>query len=104
VSVNGYISSDDTDPGTDETNNCPFPGDVSSGGGARIAVLHDNLEIPDEDGGIYHQYFSSSPHSWRQCGVHVIQWENVRHVGSSGTFDFQVLLFDNFDMDAVWSR
>ena len=45
VSVNGYISSDPTDDGGDESNDCPFPGPVSSGGGARIAVLHDNLEM-----------------------------------------------------------
>ena len=98
VSVNGYISSDPTDDGGDETNDCPFPGPVSSGGGARIAVLHDNLEIDPAGGGIYHQYFSVSPHSWKTCGVHVIQWENVRHVGSTATFDFQVLLFDNFEI------
>jgi len=98
VSRNGYISSDPTDPGGDETNDCPFPGAVSSGGGARIAALHDNLEIDPAGGGIYHQYFPVSPHSWAGCGVHVIQWENMRHVGSTETFDFQVLLFDHFDI------
>ncbi|MDA7882320.1 hypothetical protein N9A94_08460, partial [Akkermansiaceae bacterium] len=98
VSVNGYISTDPGFNGSDESNTCPFPGEVSFGGGARIAVLHDHLEVDPAGGGIYHQYFPVSPHSWRTCGVHVIQWENVRHVGTVGSFDFQVLLFDNFDI------
>ena len=98
VSVNGYITTDPGFNGSDETNACPFPGEVSFGGGARIAVLHDHLEVHPDGGGIYHQYFPVSPHSWKTCGVHVIQWENVRHVGTTGSFDFQVLLFDNFEI------
>jgi hypothetical protein len=97
VSRNGFLSDDPADPGSDETNDAPLPAKPSAGGGNRIYVLHDNLELDSTNGKVRYEYHAGSPHPLHGCGVHVITWENVRH-GTGAAFDFQVLLFDNLDI------
>ncbi|WP_411846923.1 choice-of-anchor Q domain-containing protein [Roseibacillus persicicus] len=99
ISRNGYITDLLTESGNDETNDCPLPATPSVGGGNRIYVLNDNLELDTSTGKVLYEYFPSSPHPLHSCGVHVITWQNVHHAtGSSTRFSFQALLFDNFDI------
>jgi len=99
VSRNGFLSDDPGDPGTDETNDAPLPAPPSVGGGNRIYVLHDNLELDTSTGRVSYEYFAESPHPLHDCGVHVITWRNMHHGPSDpDLFDFQVLLFDNLEI------
>lgn len=46
-----------------------------------------------------YEYLPRSPHPLHDCGVHVITWKHVHHAtGDTTRFDFQALLFDNFDV------
>lgn len=95
--TNGYISTDPADTGPDISNDCPLPRLPSTGGGARIYPLHDDLV-----GEVRYQYFALSPvphWSGLEMGVSVFQW-NVEHypAGSTALFAFQALLFDNGDL------
>ncbi|MEM7147510.1 MAG: right-handed parallel beta-helix repeat-containing protein [Verrucomicrobiota bacterium] len=100
VTPNGYLSTDLTDTGADNTNDCPLPATPDVGGGRRLYVLHDNLRLPDASSRITYEYFRDSPHPANSCGVHVITWQDVDHVGptSNDRFSFQALLFDNGDI------
>ncbi|MBK9383799.1 MAG: hypothetical protein IPN34_03085 [Planctomycetes bacterium] len=95
--TNGYISTDPADAGPDLSNDCPLPRLPSSGTGARVYPLHDDLV-----GEVRYQYFASSPAlhwSGQDYGVSVFQW-NVEHypAGNTTLFAFQALLFDNGDI------
>ncbi|MGI9243208.1 MAG: right-handed parallel beta-helix repeat-containing protein, partial [Verrucomicrobiales bacterium] len=100
VSRHGYISNDGTDPGDDTTNDCPLTVSPSSGGGSRHYVFHDQIALGASGWGVYHQYFSHSPHPHYTGGVHVVQWDQVTLVGdgSSTPISFQVLLFASGDV------
>lgn len=99
VSRNGFLTTDLADPGTDETNDDPLPASPSAGGGNRLYVLHDNIELDTSTGRVTYEYLPRSPHPLHGCGVHVITWRNVHHsTGDTTRFDFQALLFDNFDI------
>lgn len=99
VSRNGFLSDDPTDSGADETNDAPLPAAPSNGGGNRIYVLHDNLELDTTTGRVSYEYFAESPHPLHTCGVHVITWRDMHHgPADPNLFDFQVLLFDNLDI------
>ena len=94
---NGYISTDPTDEGPDLSNDCPLPSAPSTGGGARIYPLHDDL-ISD----VYYQYFPVSPvpHPGGitpPLGASIFQWDAV-HFGGCATEEFQAVLFDNGDI------
>lgn len=99
VSRNGFLSDDPADPGSDETNDASLPTSPSAGGGNRIYVLHDNLELNTTTGRVKYEYFAESPHPLHDCGVHVITWVDMQHTPASvDRFSFQVLLFDNLDI------
>ena len=99
VSRNGFITDLLSDPGGDETNDAPLPQPPSQGGGNRLYVLHDALRLDPAEGAVYYEYFPESPHPLHACGVHVITWKQVHHAtGDPARFDFQALLFDNFDI------
>ena len=100
ASRNGYLTDLLTGSGNDETNDCPLPTVPSAGGnGFRIYPLHNHIELDANSGQILYEYFPESPHSLHRCGVHVITWKDVYHVGqTSETFSFQTLLFDNLDI------
>lgn len=99
VSLNGYITDLLTDDGFDNTNDAPLPQQPSSGGGNRIYAVHNFLAM-DNLGRVTYEYHPVSPHPLHKCGVHVITWKNAYHFGSGDEtrFDFQALLFDNFDI------
>lgn len=95
MATNGYISSDPADAGPDLSNDCPLPAQPSTGGGARIYVLHDDLETAS---GLT-EFFSSCPRP-SDTGMNpepctVFQWNGTSHYGSSGTpaWDMQAILY-----------
>lgn len=99
VSRNGYLTDLLSDSGNDETNDCPLPAAPSVGGGNRLYVVHDNLEIDNTTGTITYEYLPESPHPHDDGGVHVITWNDVHHsAGDTTRFSFQALLFDNLDI------
>ena len=106
VSENGYISSDPSDDGSDSSNDCGLDVEPSNGTlDDRIYVLHDDLEFAPPINGnvgrgrIVYEYLPRSPHPANDCGVQVFTWLNMFHGANSALrFDFQVLLFDNFDI------
>ena len=67
VSVEGYISTDALDPGTDNTPDV-LPAEPSHGsaGAGRVYALYADLSIgtgtPEEPRGVFYQYFHHSPH------------------------------------------
>ncbi|NKI34966.1 hypothetical protein HFP89_07290 [Wenzhouxiangella sp. XN79A] len=96
MASNGYLSTDPTDTGPDLSNDCPLPAAPSSGGGARIYPLNDDLVAT---GGGFYEYFASCPRASDQfplngLGCHVFQWEGATHFGGGGPFTFQVVLYD----------
>lgn len=94
AATNGYISTDVTDTGPDLSNDCPLPATPSTGGGARIYPLQDDLIV---DGGIYYEYFSTCPRADNNGATPscmVFQWHDARHYGGTVLFDFEVVLYD----------
>ncbi len=99
MASNGYISTDPTDAGPDLSNDCPLPSTLSSGGGARIYPLHDNLTMAS--GEAYYEYFPVAPRpsdTGIAMGCHVFQWVDARHSGEVDLFGFEALLYDNGDI------
>ncbi|MBK6919628.1 MAG: hypothetical protein IPH07_19695 [Deltaproteobacteria bacterium] len=89
VSTNGFIAS--ATPNSDFGNTCPQPGFVD-GGGARIAVLHDDLVST-----VYHQYFNAAQATaigfpGTTNGVTIVQWVGTHFTGSTA-MNAQVVLF-----------
>ena len=100
MSSNGYLSTDLADSGGDLSNDCPLPASPSTGGGARIYPLHDDLNLAAGIGQGFFQYFATCPRPSDQyptdnLGCHVFQWDEVRHFGSSTSFDTEVILYDD---------
>jgi len=97
MSSNGYISTDPTDSGGDLTNDCPLPDDPSTGGGGRIYVLHDDLDLEPGFGMGYAQYFEVCPRPGRAenepCTI--FMWDNVAHYPGGATAP-------NWDMEALF--
>jgi hypothetical protein len=99
MSTNGYLSTSTTDPGTDDTNDCPLPATPDLGGGARMYPLHDDLVT----GAGYVEYFADCPRD-NTLGIDgggatedctVFQWDDTNHFGSTATFtfDFETVLY-----------
>ena len=96
VSRHGYISWDETDDGADNTFDCPLPKAPSNGGGARrLYPLHGNHDIK---GVVTYHYASPGFHPDNRWGAHVITWEGASLIGGSSQIDFQVLIFDDFEV------
>ena len=108
MSTNGYLSFDSTDSGNDANNDNPLPVTPNVGGGARIYPLHDDL-LADAPASLHYQYFPEGLRDFPllpKIGVHVFQWNEVRHFLFSGTsdrFSFQTLLFDDGTIHFVYS-
>lgn len=103
LSTNAYISTLLSDSGGDLSNDCPLPASPSTGGGARIYPLHDDIDCdPATAGsGIYHEYFASCPVPGRfQGGCNIVQWECEHFPGGGGTNteSLQAVLYDSFDL------
>jgi len=92
MASNGYISTDGTDTGPDLSNDCPLPATPSTGGGARIYPLHDDLI---SDG--WYEYFATCPRPADRGSngpCHVFMWENTTHFGGSTSWDMQVVIYE----------
>lgn len=95
MATNGYLSTDPTDTGPDLSNDCPLPATPSTGGGARIYPMHDDVVTGD---GLF-QYFASCPRPSDQfptldLGCNVFQWSAATHFGGGGPWEFQAILYD----------
>lgn len=91
MASNGYISTDPSDTGPDLSNDCPLPAPPSTGGGARLYPLHDDLISTG-----YVQYFSTCPRaSDRNPGEDctVFMWHDVTHWPSGGLWDMEAILY-----------
>jgi hypothetical protein len=97
MTSNGYISTDPTDGGPDLSNDCPLPVTPSTGGGARIYSIHDDLISTG-----YYEWVDPCPRpadNWDHSGgnspgCHVFQYDNVTHFGGTGaTFAMEVLVY-----------
>ncbi|MEM9481041.1 MAG: choice-of-anchor Q domain-containing protein [Verrucomicrobiota bacterium] len=96
---NGYLSSDPSENGLDDTNDSTIPAKPDIGSGARFYVFHDDLTLNPANGKVYYEYLDISPHPHSDCGVSVFSWVNLRFVGGSALpLNFQVLIFDNGDI------
>jgi hypothetical protein len=100
MTSNGYISTDPTDTGPDLSNDCPLPTTPSTGGGARIYPLHDDLVL--DPGGVgHHQYFASCPRPADRggdMGCNIFMWDDVVHFGDATPFDVEVIVYDSGDI------
>lgn len=97
MASNGYLSTDNTDTGPDLSNDCPLPATPSTGGGARIYPMHDDLVAT---GGGFYEYFATCPRPSDQfpiigLGCHVFQWDGATHFGDAAAFTFQAILYDD---------
>ena len=97
LTTNGYIATDPADTGPDLSNDCPLPAPPSTGGGARIYPLHDDL-LTNPAGAVYYEYFTLCPRpsdNFRDdLGCHVVQWDDMSQFGASNSFSFQAILYD----------
>jgi len=96
MASNGYLSTDPTDAGPDLSNDCPLPSAVSSGGGARIYPLNDDLVTNTG----YVQYFPSCPRPSDQfptadLGCTVFHYDEATHFGGAEVFDLEAILYDS---------
>ncbi|HEX4954878.1 MAG TPA: DUF11 domain-containing protein [Thermoanaerobaculia bacterium] len=94
MATNGYLSTDPTDTGPDLSNDCPLPAPPSTGGGARIYPLHDDL-ITDSG---FIQYFATCPRQSDRCTTNedctIFMWNDVEHFGGGGQlWDFEAILY-----------
>ncbi len=99
MASNGFLSTDPVDTGGDLSNDCPLPVIPSTGGGARIYPLHDDLNLVAGTGDGLFQYFSTCPRpsqvAFGDIGCHVFQWDEVSHFGGAEVFDLQAILYDD---------
>ncbi|MEM9293773.1 MAG: hypothetical protein AAGD01_19000 [Acidobacteriota bacterium] len=90
---NGYLATDPTDTGPDLSNDCPLPSTPSTGGGARIYPLHDDLITAD----LLVEYFASCPRASDRCQVAeactIFYWDDVNHFGATDLWDMQAILY-----------
>ncbi len=94
---NGYLATDVTDTGPDLSNDCPLPFAPSTGGGARIYPLHDDLNLVAGTGQLFFEYFAACPRpsGWGGAeGCYIFQWDGVQHFGGTDAWTFQAILYD----------
>ncbi len=95
---NGYISTDPTDSGGDLSPDCPLPATPSTGGGARIYPVHDDLDLEAGIGQGFKQFFMVCPRPGRvenePCTI--FMWDDIAHYPGSTTaptWDMEVILY-----------
>jgi hypothetical protein len=90
ISSNGFLSSADNSYG-DLTNDCPLPASPSTGTGARIYGVHDDLVTSTG----FYQYFATCPRVGADgagsCTVFL--WDEANHYGGTTAFDFEIILY-----------
>ncbi|MCB1056573.1 MAG: hypothetical protein KDD11_13810, partial [Acidobacteria bacterium] len=68
----------------------------STGGGARMYPLHDDLILNTGVGGGFVEYFADCPRTNDRCPIEsctIFQWDNVEHFGGGGPWDMEVILY-----------
>lgn len=97
ISTNGWLSFGSSSTAADFSNDCPLPISLSAGAGARLAVLHDDLDLNNSAGqAVYYQTFPLCPTSAGGDGAcTIIQWHNAEYWPTSDQFSFQVVLYEN---------
>lgn len=104
MAANGYITTSLTDTGSDLTNDCPIPAMPSTGGGARIYVLQDDLDLEAGIGAGFYQYFAACPRvadRGPNTGCSIFMWRDVAHFPGGVTapiWDMWAYLYDNRDL------
>lgn len=96
MASNGYMSTDGTDTGPDLSNDCPLPAVPSTGGGARLYPLHDDLNLAAGIGSGLVEYFATCPRPNDRCPIEsctIFQWDDVQHFGGTETWDTEVILY-----------
>lgn len=97
LAVNGYISTDGTDQGPDLSNDCPIPTTPSTGGGARLYPLHDDLTAVPFTGAGFVEYFATCPVPNDRCDVEdctIFMWDDVAlFADQSVSFDLEVVVY-----------
>lgn len=100
MASNGYISTDGTDTGPDLSPDCPIPATPSTGGGARLYPLHDDLDLEDGIGEGFTEYFPVCPRPSDRCATNedctIFMWDDVGHFPGgvdTPTWDMEVILY-----------
>lgn len=102
VATNGYISSDPADGGPDLSNDCPLPATPSTGSGARLYPLHDDLDVVSGTGNVYGQALAIAHPIVPGLTSYVIFYDNVGHFAAAGTWDMGVVLWSNGDFAFIY--
>jgi hypothetical protein len=93
MATNGYLSTDPTDTGPDLSNDCPLPATPSTGGGARIYPLQDDLITAQG----YYEFFGQCPRQNGRCGAaepcSIFFWDGVTHYGGTAAWQMEVVLY-----------
>ena len=93
MATNGYLSTDPTDTGGDLSPDCPLPSAPSTGGGARIYPLHDDLIATN----MYYEYFASCPRQNERCAMaedcSIFFWDGMDHYGGSSDWQMEVVIY-----------
>lgn len=93
IATNGYLSTDPTDTGPDLSNDCPLPATPSTGGGARIYPLQDDLLTAQG----YYQFFAECPRQNGRCAAadacSIFFWDGTTHYGGGGPWQMEVVLY-----------
>ncbi len=87
VSTNGYISTLLTDTGGDWSNDCPAPVLPGTGGGDRLYVLHDDLDVD-----VYYEFIPAN-------NMSIIQWQGT-YLSNGAPVNFQAQIFHALDVVA----
>lgn len=95
VTTNGYLSTDTSDGGPDLSNDCPLPATPSTGGGARIYPLHDDLQVAN----VFYEFFPVCPrpsdnYPSNNLGCHVFHWDEANHYSDTTLFDIEVIIYE----------
>lgn len=97
---NGFLTTDNN--GGDLSNDCPLPATPSTGAGARMYVMHDDLDVDAEcaDCAAYWQYFADCPRpndeGLAPSGCDILQWNAQHYPGGTGnaTEIFQLIVYE----------
>lgn len=99
--TNGFISTDNN--GGDVSPDCPLPAPPSTGAGARMYALHDDLDVDPlcANCAVYWQYFPVCPRPNDEglpvTGCDIIQWIAQHFPGGAGfpaTEDFEIIIYE----------
>lgn len=93
MATNGFLNTDPADGGGDLSNDCPLPSTPSTGGGARIYPLHDDLTATE----MYYEYFAVCPRQNERCAMaencSIFLWDGMNHWGGTSDWQMEVVIY-----------